>query len=181
MLFSGSQIARVCTAHEHLVNTVRWVETNQIHPTQKAGTQLVPKMKSRQSKPGRARLHEIIKQNRRIYLPWKPARVKSKADGRHLEEIQAGWVAFRQIKDFAKEYIFHLAQRGSPTTHVGFKWWHMVQVSRSSSEETAQRLVTTPAEHSEGCDRAEPVLLKQKVEPWTLVTTDGQSWFFFFF
>lgn len=147
----------------------------------KVGTQLVPEMKSRQSKPGTARylcVDEIIKQNRRIYLPWKPVRVKSKADGRHLEEIQAGWIAFRQIKDFAEEYIFHLTQRGSPTTHVGFKWWHMVQVSWSSSERRAQRLVTTLVKHSEGWDRAESVLLKQKADPSTLMTTDEQSWFF---
>lgn len=71
MLCAGSQphTAQECPAREHLLDTVGWVGTNQIHPAQKAGPQLVPEMKSGQSKPGRARLGEIIKQNRGIYLP----------------------------------------------------------------------------------------------------------------
>jgi len=51
----------------------------------------------------------------------------------------------------------------------------MVQVSWSSSEKTAQRLVTTPLKHSEGRDRAEFVFVKRKEEPKTLMTRGEQS------
>lgn len=170
--------------HSSICGTQRARDCSEVMKLRKVGTRLVSEIKSRQRKPGTARYlcDEVIKQNRGMYLPWKPARVKSKADGRHLEETQAGWIAFRQIKDFAKEYIFHLTERGSPTTHVGFKWWHLVQVSWSCCEERAQRLVTTPVKHSEGCSRAEAVLLEQKAEP----SSDDSRWtelifsFFFF-
>lgn len=160
--------------HISIRGTQRGRDYSEVMKLRKVGTHLISVMKSRQRKPGTARYlcDEVIKQNRGMYLPWKPARVRSKADGRHFEETQAGWIAFRQIKDFAKEYIFHLRQRGSPTTYVGFKWWHLVQVSWSFSEETAQRLVTTPVKHSEGCSRAESVLLEQKAEP----SSDDNRW-----
>jgi len=50
----------------------------------------------------------------------------------------------------------------------------MVQVSWSSSEKTAQRLVTTLGKRSEGCDRAESIPLKQKAKPRALMTADEQ-------
>lgn len=82
----------------------------------RVSTDLVPEVKRGQRKPGAAVClceDEIIKQKKIPTLKACYSQIESrwKAFRRN-----SGWIVFKQIKDFAWEYIFHLIQRGSPTT-----------------------------------------------------------------